>query len=132
MGHSDLTAGALMTSKALLEPVFGWRKNLGSMPAPETCSLLARSLRTLVVRVRQQNASAQAIAEAMAEHSRVCRVLYPGLADFPGHALAAKQMTGFGGMLTLEIDADTQGTAAMVDRLKLFAIARASAAPKVW
>ncbi|SCZ58325.1 trans-sulfuration enzyme family protein [Thiohalomonas denitrificans] len=122
-GHSDLTAGALMGSQELLAPIFGWRKNLGSMPAPETCNLLARSLRTLVVRVRQQNASAQAVAEAMQRHPRVRRVLYPGLPDFPGHDLAAKQMSGFGGMLTIEVDADTEGTAAVVDRLKLFAIA---------
>ncbi len=122
-GHSDLTAGALIGSKELLAPVFGWRKNLGSMPAPETCAQLARSLRTLVVRVRQQNAAALAVAEAMARHPRVRRVLYPGLPDCPGHALAARQMTGFGGMLTLELDADTAATTAFVDRLRLFAIA---------
>lgn len=122
-GHSDLTAGALMGPQALLAPVWNWRKNLGSMPAPETCAQLARSLRSLVVRVRHQNASALALAEAMARHPRIRRVLYPGLPDFPGHALAAQQMSGFGGMLTLEVDADTAGTAAVVDRLKLFAIA---------
>ncbi len=122
-GHSDLTAGALMSSKALLEPVNAWRKNLGSMPAPETCALLARSLRTLVVRVRQQTAAAQMIAEAMADHPRVARVLYPGLPDYPGHALAAKQMSGFGAMLTIDIDADAQGTVAVVDRLRLFTLA---------
>lgn len=122
-GHSDLTAGALMGPQALLAPVWNWRKNLGSMPAPETCAQLARSLRSLVVRVRHQNASALALAEAMARHPRIRRVLYPGLPDFPGHALAAQQMSGFGGMLTLEVDADTAGTAAVVDRLQLFAIA---------
>lgn len=122
-GHSDLTAGALMGAKALLDPVWGWRKNLGTMAAPETCSQLARSLRTLVVRVRQQNATAQAIAEAMEHHPRIHRVLYPGLPGFPGHELANKQMSGFGGMLTLEVDADTAGTAAVVDRLRLFSIA---------
>ncbi len=122
-GHSDLTAGTLMGPQALLAPVWNWRKNLGSMPAPETCAQLARSLRSLVVRVRHQNASALALAEAMARHPRIRRVLYPGLPDFPGHALAVQQMSGFGGMLTLEVDADTAGTAAVVDRLKLFAIA---------
>ncbi|MFP3874530.1 MAG: trans-sulfuration enzyme family protein [Thiohalophilus sp.] len=122
-GHSDLTAGALLGSADLLEPIWGWRKNLGTMPAPETCNLLARSLRTLVVRVRQQNESARRIAEAMARHPRIRRVLYPGLPDFPGHALAARQMTGFGGMLTLELEGDTAATTAVVDRLKLFAIA---------
>jgi len=56
-GHSDLTAGAMMGSKELLMPVWNWRKNLGSMISPETASLLSRSLRSLVVRVRQQNAT---------------------------------------------------------------------------
>ncbi|HZW13666.1 MAG TPA: PLP-dependent aspartate aminotransferase family protein [Noviherbaspirillum sp.] len=96
-GHSDLTAGAMMGAVELLAPVAAWGKNLGSILAPETAVLLSRSLRTLVVRVRQQNASAQAIAEAMARHRCVARMFYPGLPDFPGHALARRQMLGFGG-----------------------------------
>ncbi len=102
-GHSDLTAGALMGPKTLVEAVWNWRKNLGSTPAPETAALLARSLRTLVVRVRAQNAAALAVARAMQGHPRVVRVIYPGLDSSPGHALAARQMTGFGGMLTIEV-----------------------------
>lgn len=122
-GHSDLTAGALMGAAELIGPAFNWRKNLGTMPAPETCNLLARSLRTLVVRVRQQNESAQRIAEAMTHHPRIKRVLYPGLANHPGHAIAARQMSGYGGMLTLDIHGDTAAATAVADRLKLFAIA---------
>ncbi|MCU0835827.1 MAG: aminotransferase class I/II-fold pyridoxal phosphate-dependent enzyme [Chromatiaceae bacterium] len=122
-GHSDLTAGALMGPKALIDGVSNWRKNLGSTPAPETASLLARSLRTLVVRVRAQNASALAIAQALDGHPRVARVLYPGLASFPGHALAARQMSGFGGMLTIEVTGGGAAASAAVDRLRLFAIA---------
>ena len=126
-GHSDLTAGALMGSAELIGTVAPWRKNLGTTPAPETAALLARSLRTLPVRVQAQNASALAIAEAMAVHPGVARVLHPGLASFPGHALAARQMSGFGGMLTLEIatdGADPAATAAaVVDRLRLFTLA---------
>ena len=122
-GHSDLTAGVLMGSKALLMPVWNWRKNLGSMIAPETASLLSRSLRTLVVRVRQQNASAQAVAEAMARHPKVARVFYPGLPDFPGHELAKDQMHGFGGMVTIEVRGDGAEATAVADRLRLFALA---------
>ncbi len=122
-GHSDVTAGALMASKALVDAVWPWRKNLGQVPAPETAALLARSLRTLVVRVRQQNASALAIAHAMEAHPRVARVLYPGLGSFPGHALAARQMAGFGGMLTIEVKGDGATAAGVVDRFALFAIA---------
>lgn len=115
-GHSDLTAGAL------IDGVWNWRKNLGTTPAPETAALLARSLRTLVVRVRAQNGSALAIARAMEGHPRVARVLYPGLESFPGHALAARQMSGFGGMLTIELAGGGAAASAVVDRLRLFAI----------
>ncbi len=122
-GHSDITAGALMGPKELLAPVWNWRKNLGAMIAPETASLLARSLRTLVVRVERQNATAQIVAEAMAGHPGVARVFYPGLADFPGHAVAKSQMHGFGGMLTLEVKGAYEDAVRMVDKLRLFAIA---------
>lgn len=122
-GHSDLTAGALMGSKELLMPVWNWRKNLGSMIAPATASLLARSLRTLVVRVRQQNESAQRIAAAMARHPQVSRVFYPGLASFPGHDLAREQMYGFGGMLSIEVAGGGEDATRVADRLKLFALA---------
>lgn len=122
-GHSDLTAGVLMGSKELLLPVWNWRKNLGSTIAPETASLLARSLRTLVVRVREQNVSAQAVAEAMLRHPKVTRVHYPGLPDFPGHALAKRQMHGFGGMLSIEVKGDGAAATRVADRLRLFALA---------
>ena len=122
-GHSDLTAGALMGSKDLLLPVWIWRKNLGSMISPETASLLSRSVRTLVVRVRQQNANAQAVAQAMARHPKIARVLYPGLPDFPGHALAKAQMSGFGGMVTIEVNGDGAEATRVADRLGLFALA---------
>lgn len=122
-GHSDVTAGFLLGSAALVTPVWGWRKNLGTTIAPEPASLLARSLRTLTIRVQAQNASAQAIAEAMEADPRVARVLYPGLPSFPGHALAAKQMHGFGGILTIEVDGDGATTSRVADRLALFALA---------
>ena len=122
-GHSDLTAGALIGNKVLLDPVWAWRKNLGQMPAPETAALLARSLRTLGVRVRQQTAGAMAVARAMEAHPRIKRVLYPGLKSFPGHALASSQMSGFCGMLTIELEGDGAAATAVADRFKLFAIA---------
>ncbi|MBZ0091030.1 MAG: aminotransferase class I/II-fold pyridoxal phosphate-dependent enzyme [Sulfuricellaceae bacterium] len=122
-GHSDITAGALMGSAHLLATVWNWRKNLGSMIAPETASLLMRSLRTLTVRVERQNATALAVAQSMQRHPGVARVLYPGLPDFPGHATAKAQMSGFGGVLTLEVKGGYEDAVRMVDRLKLFAIA---------
>ena len=122
-GHSDLTAGVLMGSRELLMPVWGWRKNPGSMISPATASLLARSLRTLVVRVRQQNESALRIAQAMTAHPKVARVFYPGLADFPGHVLAREQMHGFGGMLSIEVAGGGAEATRVADSLKLFALA---------
>ena len=129
-GHSDLTGGALMASKELIEPVAPWRKNLGQMMAPEIASLLARSLRTLPIRVERQNRTAQAVAEAMREHPKVARVLYPGLPDFPQHNLARSQMSGFGGMLTLEINGSGEVATKVVDRLELFIIAPSLGGPE--
>lgn len=122
-GHSDITAGAIMGRKDLLAPIWNWRKNLGQMIAPETAALLARSLRTLVVRVERQNATAQALAEAMERHPNIARVFYPGLPVFHGHALAKRQMKGFGGMLTIEVKGGGEAATRTADRLKLFALA---------
>lgn len=122
-GHSDITAGALMGSKHLLAPVWIWRKNLGSMIAPDVASLLARSIRTLVVRVGQQNATAHVIAETFERHPKVARVFYPGLPSFGGHAVAKSQMKGYGGMLTLELNGTYADAVHAMDKLRLFAIA---------
>jgi len=122
-GHSDLTGGAVIGPSKLLEPIWMWRKNLGQMMGPEVAFLLARSLRTLVVRVKAHNASAAVLANRLAEHSRVARVNYPGLPGHPGHKVAQAQMTGFGGMLSFVLRGDAAATAAVVDRLKLFSIA---------
>lgn len=129
-GHSDLTGGALMGPKALIDPVAPWRKNLGQMMAPETAGLLSRSLRTLPIRVERQNQTALAVAEAMSEHPKVSRVLYPGLPDFPQHDLARSLMSGFGGMLTLEIDGTGEEATAVVDNLDLFIIAASLGGPE--
>ncbi|WP_327352771.1 trans-sulfuration enzyme family protein [Streptomyces sp. NBC_01304] len=122
-GHSDLTAGAVAGPGALLAPIAPWRKNLGQIIAPETASLLARSLRTLVVRVRAQNATATAIAHYLAGHPRVSTVHYPGLATGARAAIVAAQMRGYGGMLSFTVDGTGTEATATVDRLQLFSIA---------
>jgi cystathionine gamma-synthase len=129
-GHSDLTGGALMGPKELIDPVAPWRKNLGQMMAPEIAALLSRSLRTLPLRVERQNKTAQAVAEAMRFHPKVARALYPGLPGFPQHDLAKSQMSGFGGMLTLEIDGTGEETTRFVDGLELFTIAASLGGPE--
>ena len=96
-GHSDLTGGAVLGPKSLLAPIWMWRKNLGQMMAPEVAFLLDRSLRTLVLRVRQQNLNAQAVAEFLIAQPKVLKVNYPGLVGDPSHEAAKAQMTGFGG-----------------------------------
>ncbi|MBE0484399.1 MAG: aminotransferase class I/II-fold pyridoxal phosphate-dependent enzyme [Bacterioplanes sp.] len=122
-GHSDITAGALMTSDACMRMVAPWRKNLGQIIAPEVAALLARSLRTLPLRVRQHNDNALAVAQAMKAHPRIRRVLYPGLPECAGHALASRQMNGFGGMLSIEVDGGFEEAAAVADNLQLFLLA---------
>lgn len=122
-GHSDLTGGVAIGARTLIDAIWNWRKNLGQIMAPEVAYLLARSLRSLTVRVRQQNASAMAIAEFLHRHPKVCQVNYPGLPSAPGHAVARRQMKGFGGMISFVYDGDAAATAAFVDRLRLFAIA---------
>jgi cystathionine gamma-synthase len=129
-GHSDITAGAVMGPKKLLEQIWPWRKNLGQMPSAETCSLLSRSLKTLTVRVERQNESARIVAHAMTKHPKIKRVLYPGLEIGPDFALARQQMSGFGGMMTLELKADRNQTSAFVDSLKLFQLAPSLGGPE--
>ena len=122
-GHSDLTAGALIGAAALTAPVEPWRKNLGQTVAPETAHLLARSLRSLPVRVRAHNETAAAVAAFLDGHPRVARVHYPGLATGEERRIVEKQMRGGGGVLSAVLDASAEQTAAVVDRLRLFAIA---------
>lgn len=122
-GHSDLTAGALMSSAPLCETVAAWRKNLGQLLSPETAALLSRSLRTLPVRIRQHNENAMVVARALDGYPGVARVLYPGLPSFPGHHLASEQMSGFGGMMTIEIDGGRQAASAVADNLRIFLLA---------
>ncbi len=103
-GHSDLLAGAVVGSRALVERVWDAHHLLGATLGPFDAWLLLRGLRTLALRVERHNANAQRVAEFLASHPRVRRVYYPGLPDHPGHAVAVAQMRGFGGLLSFEID----------------------------
>ena len=105
-GHSDLIGGALVTRATgeQWEQIKLLRVQLGGVPGAFEAWLLLRGMRTLFPRVRTAAASAQTIAEHFAGHAQVSHVLYPGLKNFPGHAVAARQMTGgFGGMLSLRV-----------------------------
>lgn len=122
-GHSDLTGGVLAATRALLAPVRPWRKNLGQMLAPETAHKLSRSLATLTLRVAQHNANALAIARFLQAHPSITRVYYPGLPDSPDYALAARQMRGFGGMVTFEVDSTKRDAGKVVERFKVISLA---------
>ncbi|GBG13449.1 O-succinylhomoserine sulfhydrylase [Novimethylophilus kurashikiensis] len=122
-GHSDLTGGVLAATRALLAPVRPWRKNLGQMLAPETAHKLSRSLATLTLRVERHNANALAIARFLQAHPSITRVYYPGLPDSPDYALAARQMRGFGGMVTFEVDSTKRDAGEVVERFKIISLA---------
>lgn len=106
-GHSDLCCGVVLSTKNMCDGIRHSALHFGGSLNGLSVYLLERSLKTLALRVRQQNNNAMAIAAYLSEHAAVSRVHYPGLKDHPGHALAAKQMPGgFGGMLSFEVRGD--------------------------
>ncbi len=116
-GHSDICCGAVLTSKELAQSIRSSAIHFGGSLDAHTCWLVERSLKTIVLRVRQQNANAQAIAEYLKSDARIGKVYYPGLPDHPGHAIAKAQMPGgFGGMLSFEVKDDAHR---FMDRLRL-------------
>jgi cystathionine beta-lyase/cystathionine gamma-synthase len=106
-GHSDICCGAAMGSKKLIQQVWESAIHFGGSLEATTCWLVERSLKTIVLRVRQQNQNALAIAEYLKTDSRIGGVYYPGLKDHPDHVVAKAQMPGgFGGMLSFEVKND--------------------------
>ena len=106
-GHADLIAGAAVASKAATRKIKMMRRDFGGTLDPFPAWLILRGMKTMAIRVRQQNASAMALAEFLSTHRKVKAVHYPGLKTHPQHALAKKQMKGFGGMLSFEIRGTT-------------------------
>ncbi|MEZ4829793.1 MAG: PLP-dependent aspartate aminotransferase family protein [Bacteroidia bacterium] len=102
-GHSDIICGAALASAEIMQIIRNRSVNLGATLNAETCFLLERSLRTLVVRVERQNLNAMELARYLSQNPSVSAVWYPGLESHPGHEIALKQMTGFGGMLSFEL-----------------------------
>jgi cystathionine beta-lyase/cystathionine gamma-synthase len=115
----DLTAGVLVGSSALIERVWQTQIVLGATLSPMDAWLLLRGLRTLALRVERINASAARVAQALARHPAVDSVSWPGLEDHPQHALARRQMQGFGGVMGVRLKADYAGTARFVSGLAL-------------
>jgi cystathionine beta-lyase len=102
-GHTDVNAGIMVSSHEVTRKVATYAVNHGGTLDAHACYQLERGLKTLAVRVRQHNENAARVAQFLASHPAVARVNYPGLPDHPDHALAAKQMRGFGGMLSFEL-----------------------------
>ncbi len=122
-GHHDVTAGFACCDARTAERVRRLRRMLGGVLDPTQAYLVWRGLQTLEVRVQRQNESAGRIARWLVDRPSVRAVHYPGLERHPDHALAARQMTGFGGVISFELEADYEGTTRFMDRLRAIKLA---------
>ncbi len=123
-GHSDVIGGVVVTkSRELAEQLAFLQNAVGAIPSPFDGFLALRGLKTLALRMERHCANAQAIAARLERHPKVERVRYPGLPSHPQHALAKRQMNGFGGMVSMELKADLAGTRRFLERCELFALA---------
>jgi cystathionine beta-lyase/cystathionine gamma-synthase len=122
-GHSDMLGGAIVTSDAALAESLRFLQNAaGGVPGPMDCWLALRGTKTLAVRMERHDANARALAEFLAGHPKVTRVFYPGLSTHPQHALAKRQASGFGGMLSfIPGDGSLESGRRVFDRFRLFA-----------
>jgi cystathionine beta-lyase/cystathionine gamma-synthase len=111
-GHSDLVGGFVATNDpTIAERLYFLQKSLGAVPGPFDCWLVLRGLKTLAVRMRKHCENAREVAGYLDKHPRVERVLYPGLPTHPGHAIAARQMRDFGGMVSLLLESEEEAVA---------------------
>jgi cystathionine beta-lyase/cystathionine gamma-synthase len=119
-GHSDVTAGAVMGTRELMARLVPARKLIGAMLDPAAAALVSRGLKTLEVRMAQHNANAMGLARVLQGDPRLARVHYPGLPDHPDHAIAAAQMRGFGGIVTIELAGGYEAATRFFDRIAVF------------
>lgn len=123
-GHSDLVGGALLTSREDIREKLTFLSNsMGTTPSVFDSFMGLRSLKTLAVRMRAHAANAQAVAEFLESHSKVERVVYPGLKSHPQHSLAREQMSGFGGMITFYLKGGLAESRRLLENVQLFALA---------
>jgi cystathionine gamma-synthase len=121
-GHSDVLGGAVITreSSEIWERIVNLQRAEGAVPSPFDCWLIQRGIKTLAYRMRGHCENAARLAAFLREHPKVARVYYPGLPEHPGHAVAARQMRQFGGMLSLTIAGDETATMQVAARTRLF------------
>ncbi|XP_057447643.1 cystathionine gamma-synthase 1, chloroplastic-like [Lotus japonicus] len=118
-GHHDVIAGCISGSEKLISQVRSLHFILGGTLSPSSAYLVLRGMKTLHLRVRQQNSTAMKMAEILEAHPKVKQVYYPGLPSHPEHELAKRQMTGFGGVVCFDINGDFETTIKFVDSLKI-------------
>uniref|UniRef100_A0A942YDZ0 Cystathionine gamma-synthase n=1 Tax=Neobacillus citreus TaxID=2833578 RepID=A0A942YDZ0_9BACI len=123
-GHSDVVGGAVVLADPGLADAVGFLQfGAGAISSPFDAFLTTRGIKTLAVRMERHSANAQAVAEALVAAPGVDRVYYPGLADHPGHEVAAKQMRGFGGMLSVALTGGPAAARRFVESTEVFALA---------
>ncbi|HTT73644.1 MAG TPA: PLP-dependent aspartate aminotransferase family protein [Thermoplasmata archaeon] len=123
-GHSDIIGGALVLARPRDGERFAWLQNaVGAVPSPVDAFLVVRGLHTLGLRMRAHGAAAAAVAAALDGHRAVRTVHYPGLSSHPQHALARRQMSGYGGMVSVELAGGGRAARAFLRRLKIFTLA---------
>ncbi|OBH45149.1 cystathionine gamma-synthase [Mycobacterium mantenii] len=123
-GHSDVVGGALITNDKELDEAFAFLQNgAGAVPGPFDAYLTMRGLKTLVLRMQRHSENASAVAEFLAGHAAVSTVLYPGLPSHPGHEVAARQMRGFGGMVSVRMRGGRQAARDLCANTRVFILA---------
>ena len=118
-GHSDVTGGVLSGAKGVIAPLAKARRLLGGIMDPLPAFALGRGMKTMPLRVAQHNANALAVAQHLEDHPALERVYYPGLASHPDYAIAAGQMSGFGGVVTIDVRGGRDAAFRVFDKLKL-------------
>jgi len=118
-GHADALGGVVAGSKVLVDQIYAYREINGATLHPMAAYLLLRGMKTLSLRVERQATNAMAVASFLEDHERVVKVNYPGLTSHPQHEIAARQMTGFGGMLSFELDGGLDSVKKFIPHLRL-------------
>ena len=118
-GHSDVTGGVLSGSQALMARMSKMRRLLGGIMDPQPAFALGRGLKTMPLRVAQHNANALKVAQFLDGHPAIAQVFYPGLPSHPDHAIAASQMSGFGGVVTIDVKGGRDAAFRTFDKLKI-------------
>jgi cystathionine gamma-synthase len=129
-GHNDILSGAILGGKKFFRPIKDYQKMTGGIPDPNSCYLLLRGLKTYALRMERLNRTATLVAEHLENHPKIKRTYYPGLPSHQHHDLAKRQMRGFGGVVTFEINGTLEQTLKFHDSLKLCLIAPSLGGPE--